>query len=222
MLTVSLIVPLVIAIGVGAAIFAGSKSEQAMTGALAHVSQSHSAFANSQVAGAMAEMNRALELARTGGTAAKAVDSPLTSTGVAQALKAYKEAVGVQALSAMELTLHDTHSSIDVQSPKNAEHVDEYDYRDGSVSGPEPVRLVGHEKSNLKASLFDPEKTALLKLDQLKLTALQELKYESAKVSHVIMRRDRGKTEILVYGSDARDSGYVRFDEKGKVVRVYR
>jgi hypothetical protein len=38
----------------------------------------------------------------------------------------------------------------------------------------------------------------------------------------VIAERDRGKIQIRVYGSSPRDSGYVAFDEKGKVTRVAR
>jgi hypothetical protein len=224
---VSLIVPLVIAIGVGVAIFAFTRSEQALSNVTSSVLTQAGTLQSEQASGAissaMAEMNRALAVARNAGAAApSAAASPLTSAGVVQALAAYKGALGTSTLSLMELTLHDSHSSVEAQSATNGQHVDRYNYRAGSVTGPEPVRLAGRDKANLKGALFNPEKTALLSLDELKIATLKELKYEAATVSHVIMRRDRGKTEILVYGSDQRDSGYVRFDEQGKVVRVYR
>ena len=56
----------------------------------------------------------------------------------------------------------------------------------------------------------------------MKTLALAKLAYDSAEISHVIVERSRGKTEILVYGSSPRDSGYVRFSDRGQVVRVYR
>lgn len=146
----------------------------------------------------------------------------LTAAGVKQALDSYKKALGVKALRATELTFHDNHSSIEVQSPKNPKHVDGYRLINGAVMGPDAVRLHGSEKRNLKAHLFDPDKTALSKLEELKRTALGKLAYEQAKITHIIVDRGRGKTTIRIYGSSPRDSGYVRFDENGKFVRAYR
>jgi hypothetical protein len=148
--------------------------------------------------------------------------SPLTSAGVRQVLAVYKEASGAQVLHMKRLTLHETHSSAEIQSPKNPNHVDEYDYHSGRVQGPEPVRLMGNEKTNLAPHLFDPEQTALSNLDALKTVAMGQLAYEEAKITHVIVDRDRGKTVIRIYGGNKRDSGYVAFDDKGKVSRVAR
>jgi hypothetical protein len=148
--------------------------------------------------------------------------SLLTNAGVAQALAAYKRALGVSSLKAMRLTLHETHSSIELQSPKNPAHVDGYSYSNGAVTGPEAKRLSDREKTKLETFLFDPEKGPLLKMDSLRQTAISKLAYEQAKITHVIVDRDRGKTEILVYCSSPRDSGYVSFDDKGGVVRVAR
>ncbi len=148
--------------------------------------------------------------------------SLLTSAGITEALDAYKKALGVSKLAATRLTFHDGHSSLEAQSPKNPSHVDRYMYRAGSVSAPDPQRLSSRDKQTLKARLFDPEVTALTKLEELKTTALGKLAYENTKISHVIVERRSGKTEILVYGSSPRESGYVRFSADGKVVRVYR
>jgi hypothetical protein len=148
--------------------------------------------------------------------------SLLTSAGIKQALEEYKAALGVKQLAVKRLTFHDTHSSLEAQSPKNPNHIDRYMYRAGSVGAPVPQRLSSSEKKNLKAVLFDPDQTALNDMDTLKTTTLGKLAYENAEISHVIVERRRGKTEILVYGSSPRDSGYVRFSDDGKVVRVYR
>ncbi len=145
----------------------------------------------------------------------------LNSAGVLEALSAYNVALGGK-LAALRLTIHEKHSSVEAQSPKDPTHVDRYRYLGGSVGSGDPVRLSGSQKKNLKAHLFDPSKTALLNLDQLKSTALSQLAYEGARVTHVIAERRKGKTEILVYAKSDRDSGYVRFSDQGKVVRTYR
>jgi len=181
--------------------------------------------ANDAIAQALAQASAAQEEALgkvpAGGVAAPQL-SLLTNAGVKQALDVYKQAIGVQTLSAMEITLHDEHSSAELQSPKDPAHVDEYSYLLGRVKGPDPKRLMGREKANLKAFLFDPEKTALLDIESLKTKAMGKLAYEQAKITHVIAERDRGKIVIRVYASNPRESGYVAFDEKGKVTRVAR
>jgi len=148
--------------------------------------------------------------------------SLLTGAGITEALSAYKKALGTGTLAAKRLTFHDSHSSMEAQSPKNPNHVDRYTYRAGSVGAPVAQRLSSSDKKNLKATLFDPEATALTKLEELKTTTLGKLAYENTEISHVIVERRSGKTEILVYGSSPRESGYVRFSADGKVVRVYR
>jgi hypothetical protein len=102
----------------------------------------------------------------------------LSSAGVAQALGMYKQATGMKTLKVKRLTLHDTHSSVQLQSAKNPKHLDGYDYINGAVDGPEPERLSGREKDDLEPFLFDPDKTALSKLDALKLVALGKMALE--------------------------------------------
>lgn len=148
--------------------------------------------------------------------------SPLTNAGVLQVLSVYKEASGTSPLQVKRLTLHDSHSSAELQSAKNPSHVDRYDYHTGRIRGPDPVRLMDSEKASLKSHLFDPDKTALSNLESLKTMAMSKLAYEEAKITHVIAEKSRGKIVIRIYGSNARDSGYVAFDEKGKVTRVAR
>lgn len=146
----------------------------------------------------------------------------LTSTGIDRVIRAYKEKIGAQSIAVVRLVVHDTHSSAEIQDPKNPKHVDSYHYRAGSVTGPEPVRLMGAQKNDLTPFLFDPDKVALGRLDELGAAALSALAYEGATLSHVIVDRDRGQTAIRVYASSPRDSGYVRFDDKGKLVRAYK
>jgi hypothetical protein len=148
--------------------------------------------------------------------------SPLTNAGVKQVLAAYKETSGTSRLQLKRLTLHDTHSSAEIQSPKNPNHMDRYDYHSGRMRGPDPVRLMGGEKSNLTAHLFDPEKTPLTDLESLKITAMGKLANEEAKITHVIVERDRGKVVVRMYGGNKRESGYVAFYETGRVTRVSR
>jgi hypothetical protein len=223
---VSVVVILVLAVGVASIVFATRAAVPTVEEVSKAFSGAGNAQANQQLAEAMKGVNEAIQNAQKQagqvGAGTPTGVSLLTSAGVKEALGAYKKAIGGNALAAMRLTFHDTHSSIKAQSPKNPAHVDEYGYRSGVVSPPEPERLQGSAKAKLESFLFDPEKTALLRLDELKVTALGKMALEESKVTHVIVDRDRGKLEILIYISSPRDSGYVNFNEKGDVVRVVR
>jgi hypothetical protein len=179
--------------------------------------------ANDAIAQALAQASAAQDQAQraVGGIpgAGGAQLGLLSNAGVVQALAMYKKTLGARTLKVRRLTLHDSHSSVKVQSPKNPKHLDGYDYINGAVDGPDPEHLSGREKTDLESFLFDPEQTALMQLDTLKQTAMSKLAFEEAKITHVIAER-RGKVEILVYASSPRESGYVSFDEKGKVIRV--
>lgn len=205
----------------GAVIYAASQSDAArsVSAAMDAVAQN---VAQTQVDDALKKVQQQLGEAqkRVGGLGAPGLNL-LTTAGAQEALAAYKSALG-GSLQITQLVLHDTHSSLEARSPKNPKHLDAYRYRAGVVSDPEPVRLSGGKKANLAPFLFDPEKTALTDLDALKTTALGKLAYEQATISHVIAERSRGKTVIRIYGRSPRESGYVQFDDRGKVVRVAR
>lgn len=228
---VSAVMTVVTLVGVGVAglvIFLVQEQSNAASSA-AIAGQIAKQLGGGQQAGAQAQVASALEKAReqleaaqrkVGGLGAPGI-SLLTTAGAKQALQAYEKAVGGK-LNATQLTLHETHSSIEVQSIKNPKYVDHYNYRAGIVSDPQPVRLMGSMKRNLKSHLFDPDKTALTRLDELKTAALGQLAYEQAKITHIIVDRSRGKTVIRVYGRSPRDSGYVAFSDAGKLIRAYR
>lgn len=227
-MTISLIVFLVIAGGVAATIFFAVQEASDQTRAIQDVVQGAQKQGNNQ---AQEAIERALAQASAiqeqfgqvpGAKPGASQLNLLTTAGVQKVFGLYKDAVGGGPLSALELTLHDEHSSVELQSPKNPAHVDEYRYLLGQVSSPKPVRLTGSAKTSLNKHLFDPEKTALARMDELKTTAIGKLAFEQARVTHVIAKRDRGKLEIRLYVSSPRDSGVVWFDGAGKVTRVHK
>ncbi|MDF1564603.1 MAG: hypothetical protein P1V51_16280 [Deltaproteobacteria bacterium] len=180
---------------------------------------------------ALQQAAQALEQARAqveaverqvGGARPEGAGTLLSSAGVAEALAAYEAKLGAP-LALLELTVHEGHSSIEARSPENPRHVDRYRYRGVAASEGEPVRLSGRQKERLEAYLFDPRQVALERLDELKETALSRLGHEGAEVTHLIVDRDHdGALALRIYASSERESGYVRFDRQGKVVRVYR
>jgi hypothetical protein len=178
--------------------------------------------ANDAISQAIAQASAAQDQAQQALSGVPGVTGPslLTSQGVQNVFEAYKQAAGTKTLKLKRLVLHDTHSSAQVQSVRDNTQLDGYSYDPRGVDGPHPERLHGSEKSNLEDFLFDPEKTALTRIETLKQATLRELALEEAKITHVVAERRNRKVEILVYGGSARESGYVAFDDKGKVIRV--
>jgi hypothetical protein len=125
-------------------------------------------------------------------------------------------------------------ASIQVQDPAKPENVDAYEYRDGEVKGPTPVRLLGSGK--LEDSLFDIDQVAIDRIPELAKAALQKLPLEGGKVLevHVGMHEDikapdfgsgqmmkvERRIEMRVGLEGARRFGSVFADEKGNIVRA--
>jgi hypothetical protein len=227
-LTVTLIIFLVIGGGVAAIIFfavnEASEQTRAVQDAIQGAQQQGNDQAGDAITRALAQASAIQEqLGQIPGASGQtpALDL-LTDSGMEKVLGLYKETVGGGPLNVLEMTIHGEHSSVELQSRKDPDHVDEYRYLLGRVGGPKPVRLTGGAKSNLKKHLFDPEKTALVRMNELKSAAIGKLGFEQATVSHVMAERGRGKIEIRVYVSSPRDSGVVWFDGDGKVTKVHK
>jgi hypothetical protein len=144
--------------------------------------------------------------------------------GAVVALAAYKAALQTNSLAADRLVLYPTYAILSARDPKNSKHFDRYTLRGGVVGAAEPLANAQVGK-DIEKRLFDPDKTALAKLPALIKQTIDTLKYEDAKVSHVLVESGLPFTKgivIRVYVSGPRESGRIDFNADGSVNRIYK
>ncbi|MGH9211065.1 MAG: Hsp70 family protein [Acidimicrobiales bacterium] len=125
-----------------------------------------------------------------------------------------------------EITLYDTYAFTRAQSEAEPEFVDEYQYRDGGVSGPEEAIAVMVEGEELAQSYFDLSAVAPTAIPGLVQQACQGTNYV---VSHVFISRLDGfevqpEPFIRVYSGNPDRSGtggYITFAPDGTVLANY-
>jgi hypothetical protein len=123
-------------------------------------------------------------------------------------------------VKALDLSIYENNLKIQVQDPKKTENVDGYDYKNGVISEPVPVRLYGG--GNLEQNLFKLKEVNLAKIPELIDEAREKSQdLEGAKVTHVIVKKDlpfSNKIKIRVYLSGTRKSAWLVADADGKVI----
>ncbi|HEY0050745.1 MAG TPA: hypothetical protein VGB68_15735 [Pyrinomonadaceae bacterium] len=120
----------------------------------------------------------------------------------------------------LDLNVYENYLKIQVQDPKKPENVDGYDYKDGVIAAPVPVRLYGG--GNLEQNLFKLKEVNLARIPELIDEAREKSQdLEGAKVSHVIVKKDlpfSNKVKIRIYLSGTRKSAWLVADSSGKVI----
>src|SRR5438094_523023 len=53
------------------------------------------------------------------------------------------QTVGSENPNVLKLTIYDDYAMVEVQDPKKQENIDGYTYRDGKLSAPNPVKIIG-------------------------------------------------------------------------------
>lgn len=125
-------------------------------------------------------------------------------------------------LRPLEIVLYPTYSYAEVQSPANPAHVDRYFWRDGTWTGPEPVRT--HSGMDIEADVFAAEGVALDQVPQLVARTLEVLAIEGGEPTHVIVERNTPFDEdvvMRVYVNGPRTSGRIDYHADGSEKRVY-
>jgi hypothetical protein len=121
---------------------------------------------------------------------------------------------------ALDLSIYENNLKIQVQDPKKKENVDSYDYKNGVIAEPVPVRLMGG--GSLEQNLFNLKEVNLAKIPELIDEAREKSKdLEGAKVTHVVVKKDlpfSNKVKIRVYLSGTRKSAWLVADASGKVI----
>ncbi len=137
-------------------------------------------------------------------------------------MKAYREALPGKRM-VLNFSLNVGGASLQVQDPAKPENVDQYNYRDGKISAPIPVRLHLFG-GKLEDSLFDWDTVSLEKIPELARTAMERIPLEGghvvgARVGHDVVDTD-GKVYIKVDVEGTRKSGTLKADAEGNVVEA--
>lgn len=174
---------------------------------------------------AMQQAKKAIEQATQGALAQGAGIDYFGQGGAQQAVGAFKTALGASSIMAQRLVLYPSYATLAARDPKNPTHYDTYSLHSGVVGAPSPISNSSIGK-DIEKHLVDLDKvTALSKLPALIKQTLDTLKYEDAKVSHVIVEHGQPFVKgivVRVYVSGPRDSGRIDFNADGSVNRVFK
>jgi actin-like ATPase involved in cell morphogenesis len=122
-----------------------------------------------------------------------------------------------------ELTLFPDYAFASLQKPGEPEHVDDYTWRDGGVTGPEPTLIVTEEDEELQAKFFDLGEIDPAVIPTVVTQTMQQCG-EGLELTHVIIDRDltfddAHRVLIRVYASnDYSDGGYMEYTLDGTFV----
>jgi len=73
----------------------------------------------------------------------------------AKAASAIKSKVGSDKVNVISVELRKSEMVITIQSPKNPKDIDKYTYKNGTVTGPEPVQVVSMGDLNMTGDKYD-------------------------------------------------------------------
>jgi hypothetical protein len=126
-----------------------------------------------------------------------------------------------------ELTLYRDSASLDIQDPKRKENIDRWKYRDGKLAfPPDPVKLSGdYTQADLDAAVFPLESIDFKLIPVMIEDAKARLKMPDGKVTVLTLKRGfpfNDEVRWHVSATDARHTGSVEYDLKGKKKSVWK
>jgi hypothetical protein len=152
------------------------------------------------------------------------VGSDVTSffqpTAASALMKLFDTSIGGSPTKYTEVLLYGYYAFADVQAPSNPEHLDQYGFRTGVVSGPDPQS----NDPQLTTKLFTSSDVNWEAIGTLTSQAGTLAGVEEGTVSHVIVERDSGTSTavvVRVYVTGPRDSKYIEADAQGTVIAVH-
>lgn len=103
-------------------------------------------------------------------------------------VKALTDSVGSDNPNLLEITIYDQYASAQVQDPSKPENIDGYSWRDGQLSGPNPVKIIGNGK--ISDNVFPLKDINLDGLPDLTKEVMEKLKdVEGGKMIGYVVRR---------------------------------
>jgi hypothetical protein len=126
----------------------------------------------------------------------------------------------------LEMVVYPGWVKCQAQDPKNHEHVDEFELRNGSVGPGAPVKFVGKPPTakDLDTVTFDIGTIDFAQVPKMVKDAPVQLKLEDGKTTHMILKRGvpfNNDVRWRVYVSGSRGSGSVEYDPQGNMKKVW-
>lgn len=114
----------------------------------------------------------------------------------AQAIAKIKEKIGSQEIKVIRGEIRQNELKIQIQAPDNPKNIDEYEFKNGIVTGPKPVQVI---------SMGNREMTA----DKYQLTNIDEINFAviPATVKDAIARTDTKEAKVEVISMENWDAG---------------
>jgi hypothetical protein len=148
----------------------------------------------------------------------------------AAAIAAIEKQVGAAPAQSTDILVYPEYMDVKAQDPAIPEHIDEYEWRDGNVSGPEPVHLSGPQ-ADTDASLFPTrvvpwrDLPAIVNKVEAQARHARPIRIEDARASYVIVERstspaDDGRVEISIYLEGPRRSGRAELTASGDIITL--
>lgn len=148
----------------------------------------------------------------------------------ARAITAIEEKVGVSPARASEVLIYPEYLDVEAQDPAIPEHIDEYEWRDGTVAPPTAVALSGPQE-DVEASLFPTSAVRWRDIPEIvqeveaRARRAQPLRIEEATASYLFVERstssdDDGRVEIRIYLGGPRRSGYADLTASGDLITL--
>lgn len=148
----------------------------------------------------------------------------------AEAIAAIEEQVGAAPAQSTYILVYPEYMGVKAQDPAIPEHIDEYEWRDGSVSGPEPVHLSGPQEDT-NAALFPTsvvrwrDLPTIVSKVEARARHARPIRIEDASASYVIVERstsseDDGRVEIAIYLDGPRRSGRAELTASGDIIML--
>jgi hypothetical protein len=168
-----------------------------------------------------------LALALGGPAGARAVEpEPFVHGGplVSEVVRRFGEEVRI-----LSLEIWPEEAFVSIQVPGNPAHVDRYGYRDGTLTGPEPV-AVGRNLRQIRARVFRLRDVDLEVLRPALKAAPAIVRAEEGRVTHALVERSEGWSSDTSWGrprwrvhvEGPRGGGYVEYRLDGRRGRVVR
>ena len=127
-----------------------------------------------------------------------------------------------------ELSLYRDSANLFIQDPRRKENLDSYDYRDGKLKPPEPVKLSGdYTQASLDADMFPLESIDFKLIPTMIEDAKTRLKMPEGKVTLLTLKKgdpdfNAHEARWHVSVTDVRHSGSVEYDLKGRKKSVWK
>lgn len=103
-------------------------------------------------------------------------------------VSALAEAVGTDNPNVLKISLYDQYAMVEVQDPKKPENIDGYTWRDGKLSAPNPVKIIGNGK--IEDNVFPLKDVNIAGLPDLTKEVMEKLKdVEGGKMIGYVINR---------------------------------